>query len=150
MRIVTGDGRLSLRHEPERAFGLIILDAFSGDAIPVHLLTREAVQLYLAKLGEGGLIALHISNRYLDLLPVVQELARDAGLAGRFMDETLTRIDLRELAYGRQYSRWVVLARRQADLERLSRRPGWVPLSERRARTVWTDDYSNLLDLILW
>ena len=116
LRVVTGDARLSLAREPDRAFGLIVLDAFSGDAIPLHLLTREALQIYLAKLADEGLIAAHITSKYLDLLPAVEALALDAGLAGQFMDETDRPLPLNELVYGRQYSHWVVLARRRADL----------------------------------
>jgi len=150
LRVVIGDARLSLGREPDRAFGLIVLDAFSGDAIPLHLLTREALRIYLAKLADRGLIALHITNKYLDLLPAVEALALDAGLAGRFMDETDRPLPLNELVYGRQYSHWVVLARRQADLARISRYPGWRPLAVRSTRPVWTDDYSDLLDLLRW
>src|SRR5207247_1962837 len=69
VELVLGDARLSLANEPDRKYGLIVLDAFSSDAIPVHLLTREALQLYFAKLEDDGILALHVSNRYLDLHP---------------------------------------------------------------------------------
>ena len=78
--MVVGDARLRLRDAPDGGYGLIVLDAFSSDAIPMHLLTREALRLYRDKLADGGLIAFHISNRYLDLAPVLGALARDAGL----------------------------------------------------------------------
>lgn len=84
-----------------------MLDAFSGDAIPVHLLTREAIQVYLSKLADGGLIALHISNNYLDLEPAVSDLARDAELVG--LDQNEATIPLDEVNQGRMASRWVVL-----------------------------------------
>ena len=106
-RVVLGDARLSLSREPDGSFGLIVLDAFNGDAIPVHLLTREALRIYLAKLADGGLIALHISNNYLDLEPAVPELARDAGLVG--LDENEATIPSNEFNQGRINSHWVVL-----------------------------------------
>src|SRR4029453_7943659 len=81
-RIVLGDARLSLVQAPDSAYDYIVLDAFSSDAIPVHLMTREALQLYLDKLAPGGSIAFHISNRYLNLEPVLVEIARDARMAG--------------------------------------------------------------------
>ncbi|MFN0088137.1 MAG: spermidine synthase, partial [Blastocatellia bacterium] len=76
---VLGDARLQLRHAPEKHYGLIVLDAFSSDAIPTHLLTREAFDLYLSKLADGGRIALHASNQYLDLRPAIGDLALSAG-----------------------------------------------------------------------
>ena len=135
--------------EPDGAFGLIVLDAFSGDAIPVHLLTREALRIYLAKLADGGLIALHISNNYLDLEPAVRELARDAGLVGAG-PERGPRSPRTSLNQGRMASHWVVLARRPADLSRLADRPGWRPLAGGRGAAVWTDDYSDLFGLLRW
>ncbi|HEY2155944.1 MAG TPA: fused MFS/spermidine synthase [Isosphaeraceae bacterium] len=148
-RVVLGDARMTLAREPDAAFGLIVLDAFSGDAIPVHLLTREALRIYLAKLADGGLIALHISNNYLDLGPAVRELARDAGLAA--LDQHETSIPPNELGQGRMPSHWVILARRRSDLDRLASRPGWRPLpdGDRRA-SLWTDDHCDLFGLLRW
>jgi spermidine synthase len=147
-RVVRGDARLSMGREADGSYGLIVLDAFSGDAIPVHLLTREALRTYLAKLADEGLIALHISNDYLDLEPAVRELARDAGLVGLDQDETT--VPLNEFNQGRMASHWVVLARRRADLSRLAGLPGWRPLTGRRGAAVWTDDYSDPLGLLRW
>jgi spermidine synthase len=75
-----GDGRLMLQDEASRRFDVLVVDAFSGDAIPVHLLTREAVMLYLQRIKQGGVIALHVSNSHLDLRPVVGRIAADLGL----------------------------------------------------------------------
>ena len=146
--VVLGDARLSLSRETNESYGLIVLDAFSGDAIPVHLLTREALRIYLAKLADGGLIALHISNNYLDLGPAVQELAHDAGLVG--LDQNEVTIPPNEQNQGRMASHWVVLARQRADLSRLAERPGWQPLTRQRRATVWTDDYTELISLLRW
>jgi hypothetical protein len=146
--IVLGDARLSLAREPDRSFGLIVLDAFSGDAVPLHLLTREALRIYLAKLADGGLIAFHISNNYLDFEPVLRELARDAGLVGLGQNETAIRLD--EFNQGRFISHWVVLARRPHDLAQLAIRPGWKPLYGRSGVRVWTDNYTDLLSIAHW
>jgi hypothetical protein len=149
-RVVLGDARQSIAREPDGAFGLIVLDAFNGDAIPVHLLTREALGLYLAKLADGGLIALHLSNDYLDLGRVVRSLARDAGLVGLERDEDFSQIPRGELMRGRLPAHWVVLARRRSDLARLAGLPGWWPLEARRGVSVWTDSYSDLFSLLRW
>jgi hypothetical protein len=149
-RVVQGDARLSLTREPGGAFGLLVLDAFSGDAIPMHLLTREALRIYLANLADGGLIALHLSNAYLDLGPEAAELARDAGLVGLERNEDLSQVPPSEYNQGRMPAHWVVLARRQSDLSRLAARPGWRPLAAGRGATLWTDDYSDLFGLLKW
>ena len=119
--IILGDARLRLREAPESGYGLIILDAFSSDAIPVHLLTREALRVYRSKLADGGLIAFHISNRYIDLAPVLGRLARDAGLVAR------VRFDLalspEQVGDGKLASTWVVIAARVADLGAPGKRP---------------------------
>jgi hypothetical protein len=82
-RVVSGDARIALQDAPDHHYVLMIVDAFTLDAIPTHLLTREALSLYSRKLAPGGVLAIHISNRYLDLAPVIGNLARDAGLVGR-------------------------------------------------------------------
>lgn len=89
--IVLGDARLSLRSVPNGSFGVLIVDAFSSDAIPVHLLTREAIELYLSKLRPDGILVFHISNRYLDLTLVLASLAREAGLAAHI--QFFTKLD---------------------------------------------------------
>jgi hypothetical protein len=149
-RVVLGDARLSMGREPDGAFGLIVLDAFSGDAIPVHLLTREALRLYLAKLADGGLIALHLSNDYLDFEPVVGSLARDAGLVGLDRNEDYRQIPPGALNRGRLPAHWVVLARRPSDLARLAHLPGWRPLEARPGASLWTDSYSDLFSHLRW
>ena len=133
--IVVGDARLKIEEAPDRSYGLIVVDAFSSDSIPVHLLTKEAIRLYLAKLNDAGLIAFHISNRYLDLEPVLKKLADDDGLAARIaIDEKRYEEKLASI--------WVVLARRDEDLGALA---DWKRLRERSGVAVWTDDFSNIL-----
>lgn len=146
-RVVIGDGRTTLAAAAAGAFDLIILDAFSSDAIPVHLLTREALALYRDKLAEGGILAFHISNRHLDLGPVLARLVQDAGMAGI----RARRSAPGELAEsGLSASDWVVLARREADLGTLRTDPGWTALDQERRAPLWTDDYSNILSVYRW
>ena len=148
LNVVLGDARLQLQKAPERQYGLLILDAFSSDAIPVHLLTREAVRLYLDKLADGGLIAFHISNRRLDLKPVVANLAEDAGLVCLNRDDFA--IGAKELTQGKQASQWVVLSRKREDLGALPSDKRWQPLPSRTSFGLWTDDFSNIISLLKW
>ena len=145
--VVLGDARLSLVKAPNRYYDLVILDAFSSDAIPVHLLTQEALQLYFAKLADRGLVAVHISNRYLDLKPVVANLTAANGFA------CLNRSDLHlseeDLEAGKTPSVWMVLARRPQDLERLASDPDWHAVSGQPGAAVWTDDFSNILGVFI-
>ncbi|HND56639.1 MAG TPA: fused MFS/spermidine synthase, partial [Pirellulaceae bacterium] len=108
-----GDGRLLLAASGDAEFGLILLDAFNSDAIPMHLLTREALAIYLRKLAPGGVIAVHVSSRYVDLPPLVGDLAADAGLVARWRNET--GLPDQELDRLKRESTWVVVARRSED-----------------------------------
>lgn len=145
--ITLGDARLSLAREPDDHFDLIILDAFSSDAIPVHLLTREALAMYLRKLRDGGAIAFHISNRYLDLRPVLLALANDARVPGAMGDLSTDDEDRVRLWYG---SRWVVIAKEPATLSGLLALDNWHHLSAVEPTRVWTDDYSDVLGVMNW
>lgn len=141
--VALGDARLRLRDAPDSAYGLIVLDAFTSDAVPAHLLTREALALYLSKLAPGGLIAFHTSNRALELERVVVGVARDAGLVSRVFNDREYRPDI-----GKDPSTWVVVARASADLGPLSADARWRPLDEREHRPeVWRDDFSNVVSL---
>lgn len=137
--VVTGDGRLGLQSLPEASDDLIVLDAFSSDAIPVHLLTQEAVRMYAARLRPGGLIAIHISNNTFDLRPVLRADADALGWVG--VVGTGEGSDA-----GATPSRWVVLAPTVQDLRELNSRPGWSALPPRSV--TWTDDYSSVLRVL--
>jgi hypothetical protein len=113
--IVLGDGRLTLAGATDGAYGLVVVDAFSSDAIPLHLLTREAMTLYMSKLAPRGILAIHISNRYLDLEPVVGELAADAGLAALVQLQPESRLAKEARDAGQTASDWVIVARRSAE-----------------------------------
>jgi hypothetical protein len=145
IRVILGDGRLSLGRAPDKHYHLIILDAFSSDAVPVHLLTREAVRnVYLHKLADDGLLAFHISNRYMDLRPVLADVARDAGLDCR------VRWDAKDLRIGKAASEWAIMAPSAHDLGSLATDKRWLSLKSDPLRGVWTDDFSNVLRIIRW
>ncbi len=140
--IVLGDARLRLKEAESSRFDLLVLDAFSSDALPVHLITREALALYLERLAPNGLLAFNITNRYLDLEPVLGELAADAGIVGRVVQD----LDLtpEQMKTGLQPSLWFVAARRDADMGPLADAPGWTVPRRREDGQVWTDDDSNI------
>lgn len=142
LRIVLGDARLSLQREPAGALDLLVIDAFSSDAIPAHLITREALTLYQQKLSPQGVIAVHISNLHLDLEPVFAALAREAGLICRVRDDTVVPEAERNL--GKGASVWLVLARDARDLGSLALDRHWLP-ARQTGLPVWTDDYSSIL-----
>jgi hypothetical protein len=145
-RIVLGDARIGLRKEPDGIFDVLVIDAFSSDSIPVHLLTREALQLYMAKLRPGGLLAFHISNNFLDLAPLVANLARDAGLV------CLERYDDQGEAasLGNAAAQWAVVARSTEALGPLARDARWKPVSVPGMPNTWTDDFSDPLSVVRW
>jgi SAM-dependent methyltransferase len=144
--VVIGDGRKKIEEVAPASFDLVVLDAFSSDSVPMHLLTREALQLYLSRLRPGGIIAYHISNRYLQLEAVVGTLAAAQRLvAVARLDDHVPPADA---ARGRIGSNWVVVASSEAPLKRLESRPGWRVISTRTTRREWTDDYSNLLETV--
>ncbi len=139
--IVEGDGRLTLNRSEER-YGVLVLDAFSSDAIPTHLLTREALAVYRRHLRDDGLLLFNISNRYLDLAPVLAALARDADMVAFTQEDlALSEFDKRD---GKYASQWVLLAPSpEAAAKVLS--PNWRQLRAHTGDRPWTDDYSNPL-----
>jgi hypothetical protein len=138
IRVVLGDGRLSLAGEPDGSLDLLVLDAFSSDAIPTHLLTREAMGLYFRKLAPGGAVLVHLSNRYLDLVPVLGGLVHDAGLVGWWRFAPGSAADFADPA------KWAVVARRGNDAGSIGSDRRWHALPPSAGR-VWTDEYSNVL-----
>jgi hypothetical protein len=145
MNVVIGDARLKLASEPDGSFDLLVLDAFSSDAIPIHLLTAEAFALYERKLAPSGVILLHLSNRYLDLAPVVAKNCEtaDPTLVIRQNDDLGTTD--REKEDGKYPSIWVIVARREEDLGPLKRSPrGFVP-ARPSTSSRWTDDRTDVL-----
>ncbi len=133
-----GDARLSLEREPPQGFDVLAMDAFSSDAIPVHLLTAEALETYFRHLKPGGVLAVHISNRYLDLKPVLRAAAARFGRHARLVDEDSD--DARGV-YG---STWVLIADDPGVFERPPLAGAAAPLESDRRVRLWTDDYSDL------
>jgi hypothetical protein len=144
--VVIGDGRLSLAREPDGEFDALVVDAFSGDAIPAHLLTREAFAMYFRKLREHGLLLVHVTNVYLDLLPVVANLVADAGLAARCSLGVVPRATV--AAY---VSDWVVVGRNAEAIARFGLvAPRWTLLEGDPEVALWTDDFTNLVQVLRW
>jgi hypothetical protein len=143
--IIIGDARLKLEEKADGTFSYLQIDAFSSDAIPVHLLTREAFALYFSKMTDDGILAIHISNRYLELESLLQAVAEDAGFVGRSRISTPSDADAKREVHK---SHVVVLARNDAALGRLATDPNWQPLPDLGTR-LWTDDYSNLIAAFL-
>jgi len=144
-QVVVGDGRLSIGRAQPHQYGLIVLDAFSSDAVPVHLMTREAVILYLERLSPGGVLVFNVSNRHLTLGPVLARVASSLGLTAI---ERMHWVDRDAFAAGQRSSNWVVMARSSEDLKELLADSRWrVPQIE-DSTPLWTDDFSNILSLL--
>jgi hypothetical protein len=145
--VMVSDGRIALAGEPDGRFGLLVIDAFSSDAVPVHLLTREALALALRKLRPGGLVTFHLSSGFFDLSPVVAEAAASLDKEGLYWDDV--ELSPVEAVTAKQPSRWAVVASDPAALAPLQGTGPWVPLaSQRRKRGgpwLWTDRYSSPL-----
>jgi SAM-dependent methyltransferase len=137
-----GDARLVLERESAQQFDVLAVDAFSSDSIPVHLITREAVQVYKRHLAAGGVIAFHISNRYLNLQPVVQQIAADNGLKAWLI------VDDPESTSPLYKSDWVLVTANEALLFLLKDREKGIPLQVDSKIRPWTDDYNNLFDVL--
>jgi hypothetical protein len=182
VNIIMGDARLRLRDAKDGSYDMIVVDAFSSDAIPVHLITKQAVQMYFDKLAPHGYLLLHISNRYLKLAPVVGRIAEALNVAAvQQYDDALVN------QAGKTASDWIVLTRDAADLKPLlagqpslaqwsksppfvgvwpvlgfivpseglqkfidEEKPQWRPVQTKAGVGLWTDDYSNLLQVFSW
>lgn len=142
--VVLGDARLSLEHEPPQNYDVLVLDAFSGDAIPVHLLTAEAIALYRRHLKPGGVLAFHVSSQYVDLPPVLEAEARHAGMTALGVHSLANDED------GEFQADWVLMSAspeffRQPDVAIAAR-----PIAPRPDLPLWTDETSSLLPLVKW
>ncbi len=142
IEIPLGDARLSLEREPSQQFDVLAIDAFSSDAIPVHLITSEAMDIYLRHMKPAGIIAFHVTNRFLDLIPVVEALATSHGLKSVLItddgddDDTASRSD------------WVLVSASGAVLERPQITEHATPIVPRPDWRLWTDDFNNILQVL--
>jgi SAM-dependent methyltransferase len=144
-QVVLGDARMTLADAPDGSYDVLVLDAFSSDSIPMHLLTREALALYLRKLAPGGTLLFHISSRTLDLRPVLSALAADAGAPGRMM---LDHPPPDTVFWRREAALVVAVAGRDGSLDRLDPADGWTDLPPAGTRSLWTDQRSDILRAI--
>jgi spermidine synthase len=144
-RMVVGDARLSLAAEPPRSFELLILDAFSSDAIPVHLLTREAFSTYASRITPEGFLLVHVSNRHLKLAPLVANLGSELGMTALVQKHQPSKDEAAQFVTP---SEWVVLTRSIEGLAKLAHDERWQELRLRSEAGVWTDDFSNLLGVL--
>jgi spermidine synthase len=140
--IVMGDARLSLAAEPPQNYDVLVIDAFSGDAIPVHLITAEAVALYRRHLKPNGIIAFHVSNKYLELTPVVAQEAEHAGLGAVYIS---SEADDDNEIYA---SDWVLVTADKEFLERKEVEDAASRIENMRGLRLWTDDYNSLLPVL--
>ncbi|HTL01544.1 MAG TPA: fused MFS/spermidine synthase [Vicinamibacterales bacterium] len=147
VRTMAVDGRLGLRAMPAASYDLIVVDAFTSDAIPTHLITREAVAIYESRLKPHGVLAFHVSSRFFDLPPVLAKIAGDQQLVCFARDDR--EVPPERAAEAMRPSTWVVLARDDDDLFQLVRSaPRWVRLTSNPDEPLWTDDYTSVLSVL--
>jgi SAM-dependent methyltransferase len=139
--VALGDGRLSLEKEAPENFDVLAVDAFSGEAVPVHLLTREAMELYFRHLKPDGILVVNVSNRFIDLEPVVDGECRALGKTDRFVD---TDDDPSQDLFA---ATWMLLTAPATGFEKFIM-DGSSEIKPGRKITPWTDDYSNLLQIL--
>jgi SAM-dependent methyltransferase len=139
METVLGDARLALEREPPQNFDVLAVDAFSGDAIPVHLITYEAFTEYLRHLKPEGVIAFHVSNRFLDLKPVLLQIAEKHGIEYAYLHETGDE--------GGTTSDWVLLTRHKPFILKKEIVDATEPVAPQPGWRLWTDDYNNLIQV---
>ena len=139
---VDGDARTSLAQEPAQNFDVLVIDAFSGDAIPLHLLTTQAIALYRRHLAPSGILAFHVSNQYLDLAPEIAQLAASANMTARVVDSPLDE------SLGAYRSTWVLVSNNTAFFDHVDVAAMALPVDPIPGLRTWTDNYSSLLPII--
>jgi spermidine synthase len=146
--VMIGDARLSLAKQPHRQFDLLVLDAFSSDAIPTHLLTLEAIELYYSKIAQDGLVLVHVSNRYMELAPILDRLAHRLNLVALIRNDFHSTVEEQE--EGKSASRWIVMASQREPLEPFLADRRWHHLDGSLGGDLWTDDFTDVLKIIHW
>jgi hypothetical protein len=143
LKPVMGDARLTFAREPDGIYDMIIVDAYSSDAIPIHLATQEAMKIYKDKLAPQGVVVMHVSNRHLELESVVVGIADANGMKSWVYDEDSNRDG--EYIFATDV---VVSARAEADVGKLASSDVWEETDANKKQRVWTDDYSNVLGAV--
>jgi spermidine synthase len=145
IKIIRGDARLKMAEQPNDWFDILLVDAFSSDAIPTHMITKEAIGLFMKKMAPDGVLIVHISNRYLDLGTIVSDAANDLGFAvmegNRDGDPSNPNADTGVRA--------VIVARNQARLDRYKGQPMWTMIGPSTQSHPWTDDHTDILRAII-
>ncbi len=143
--IIMGDGRLSLAKAAPHSYGVVVVDVFSSDAIPIHLLTREALSMYKDRLMNHGFLLFNISNRHLNLAPVMATLAKDLNLKAYIKVELIPKGKLQKPSI------WVLMTQDEKDISALTKEnPNWKTLDPKEAFGIWTDDYSNIIQTLIF
>jgi SAM-dependent methyltransferase len=142
--VVIGDGRLSIEKADDGAFDLLLLDAFNSDSIPAHLVSREAVQMYLTKLKPNGLLMFHVSNRYMNVEGLVSAVVTDASL------KAMIRHDENQEAPLKARSHYLIAGKNAGALGALKYDENWLNVEKPDGIAPWTDDYSNMLKILRW
>ena len=141
--VIIGDARLSLEREAGNQFNVLAVDAFSGDSIPMHLITQEAVRGFMGHVASNGILAYHVSNRFLNLPPVLAEIADREKLVGVVVEDPAQKDNTLHSS-----STWVLLARNADTLKRIGE--AGTPLERTAGAPLWTDDFNNLLSVVKW
>jgi spermidine synthase len=150
VRIVLGDARLSLARQPDDSLDILAVDAFSSDAVPMHLLTREALGVYGRAVRRDGIVLFHISNRYLDLKPVIADIAERGGWTSALMEYVPSE---EEEVMNATVSVWIALSRNPETIRRLIENSGpdrmyWDPLYATPGFSGWSDDHGSILPVL--
>jgi len=151
-RVVIGDARISLRGQPADSIDILAIDAFSSDSVPMHLLTREALAVYGRAVQRDGIVLFHVSNRYLDLKPVIADIAGDGGWSSAMLEYVPTE---EEEVMNATLSVWIALSRNPATIDRLVELSGedsmnWTMLETQPGFSGWTDDHASILPIIAY
>jgi spermidine synthase len=140
--VVEGDGRASLARESAQGFDVLAVDGFSGDAIPLHLLTREAMEVYKRQLAPGGVVAFHVSNSYLDLAPEIARVAEAEGMQARVVESFPVP------AEGAYRATWVLVSEDASFFAKPGVAAATTRIAKKPGLRVWTDEYSSLLPVL--
>ncbi len=144
VEVVPGDARTSLEHQPPQNFDVLVVDAFTGDAIPLHLLTTQALALYRRNLAPGGIIAFHISNQHVNLGPPIALVAQSERMQAKLVSSTADQEP------GEFSASWVLVTENDAFLDQPIVAAHAKPIRPKPGLRVWTDDYSALLPVLRW
>lgn len=143
--VIVGDARLKIAEQEDKKYDLVFVDTFSSDNIPVHIMTKEAFEIYFKKIKENGILSIHISNRFLELRPVVSSIAKELGLEVKIKEDRRNEVPGSNIPYFK--STYVIMSKSKNSIARLDEHLNWFPY-EGKAVQPWTDEYVNILSTI--